>query len=340
MLQTLVDLTACLAGLVVLLLLLLIAIRMRALRRARRAHRFRPAVEEALGTYLAGSGAAPVVAGRGERVLFLAVAQEALSDLRGNERDVLVALLVRLGFARDAMLGLRARRTSARRAAAETLADLATPLAVHEVAAALANRDILVRTTCACTLAAIGGEDAVPAIVAAAERDALAAPGAAASIVLALAQARPGALAPLLEASAPAAIRRIAVTIAADLRVAQFAGLLQSCLAGSDDLATSSARGLGMIGEFGAVGALAQLAADDTRTPQARAAAAEALGAIGDPASLGLLEKLLEVPDWPLRAAAAAALWRLGQHGQAALHRAAVAGPPEMAALAAAALDP
>jgi HEAT repeat protein len=338
--QTLADVVAGLAGLVVLLVLLLIAIRVAALRHARRARRFRPGAEASLGTYLAGSGVAPAMAGRGQRALLLTVAEDALAGLRGDERDRLVALLVQLGFAREAMLGLRARHTVARRRAAETLATLATPLAVPAVTEALADRDMLVRTTCASTLAVTGGDAAVPAIVAVARRDAPAAPGAAASIVLALAQTQPAALAPLLASGAPAAVRRIAVTIAADLRLAQFAGLLQACLADTDDLAAGSARGLGSIGEFGAVGTLAQLAADDARAPRTRAAAADALGAIGDPSSLGVLERLLGAPDWSLRAAAAGALARLGEPGCAALRRSAVAGPPEAAALAAAALDP
>src|SRR5260370_1191702 len=239
MLQTLDDVVTSLAGLVVLLVLLLMAIRAAALRRARRARRFRLAAEASLGTYLAGSGAAPEMAGRGQRAILLAVARDALADLRGDERDRLVALLVQLGFAREAMLALSARRTVARRRAAETLATLATPLAVPAVTEALADRDVLVRTTCACTLAGTGGEAAVPAIMAVARRDAPAAPG-----------------------------------------------------------------------------------------------------APGDPSSLGLLERLLGAPDWSLRAAAAGALAQLGEPGCAALTRAAVAGPPEAAALAAAALDP
>jgi HEAT repeat protein len=340
MLQALADVVACLAGLVGLLVLVLIAIRVAALRRATRARRFGPAAAASLGTYLAGSGAGPAPDRPGERPLFQAIAQEALADLRGDDRDRLVALMGQLGFTQDAMLHLKARRTVTRRRAAEMLACLATPVAVPAVTDALADRDVLVRTTCACTLAVTGTDDAVPAIVAVAQRDAPATPGAAASVVLALAQNRPEALAPLLAPGTPAAIRRIAITIAADLRLAQFATLLQAALADTDDVAVNSARGLGMIGEFPAVDALAQVAADDTRSAPARAAAADALGAIGDPASLQVLERLLAAPDWSLQAAAAGALARLGEPGRTALHRTAASGPPEAAALAGAALKP
>ena len=337
--QALADIVAGLAGLVVLQVLLLIIIRLAAVRRVRRARRFRPVAERALGDYLAGSGDGVALAGRGERALFLAISQGALADLRGDDRDRLVDLLVRLGFAHDAMLGLRARRKVTRRRAAETLATLATPLAVPTLRDALADRDVLVRTTCACTLAATGGEDVVPALVAVARRDGPGAPGAAASVVLALAQRRPEALAPLLAADSPAAIRRIAITIAADLRLTQLTGLLQPCLEETDDLAASSARGLGQIGEFRAVPALVRVAEDADRSLPARAAAATALGAIGDPSSMGALEGLLAAPDWPLQAAAAEALARLGRPGSAVLRRAAASGRPEMAELAEAALS-
>jgi HEAT repeat protein len=340
MLQAVADVVTGLTCLVILLVLLLIVIRMAAIERSRRARRFRPAAEASLGTYLAGSGTILAMAGRGERALFLAVALEALADLRGDERDRLVDLLVELGFLRDAMLALGARRAVTRRRAAETLAALATPLAVPAVTAALADRDVLVRTTCACTLAETGGEDTVPAIMAVARRDAPAAPGAAASVVLALAQRWPGALAPLFARDSAASIRRIAVTIAADLRLAQLAGQLQACLEDSDDLAASSAHGLGRIGEFSAVAALARLACDSGRAPGVRAAAAAALGAIGDPSSLDVLGRLLVAPEWPVQAAAAEALAHLGDPGSAALRRAASSGRAQAAALAGAALDP
>src|SRR6266851_2014777 len=267
MLQALTDVVTGLTGLVVLLVLLLIVIRAAALQRSRRVRRFRPAAEASLGTYLAGSGGAPAMAGRGERALFLAVAQEALADLRGDERDRLVDLLLQLGFMQDAVIGLKGRRAVTRRRAAETLAALATPLAVPVVAAALADRDVLVRTTCACTLAVTGGEDAVSAIVAVARQDALAAPGAAASVVLALAERWPEALAPLLVPGAQASIKRIAVTIAAELRLTQLAGQLQACLEDTDDLAAISARGLGRIGEFSALAALVRPVGSATVLP-------------------------------------------------------------------------
>src|SRR5260370_19686041 len=101
MLQALTDVVTGLTGLVVLLVLLLIVIRAAALQRSRRVRRFRPAAEASLGTYLAGSGGAPAMAGRGERALFLAVAHEALAGLRGGQRDRLVDPLIPPRFMPD-----------------------------------------------------------------------------------------------------------------------------------------------------------------------------------------------------------------------------------------------
>lgn len=338
--RVLAEAVAAAAGLLVAVIVLLIGVRAAALRRIRREQEFRPAAEAALAGYLAGTGGAPSLDRRGERDIFLALAQDALADLRGAERDRLVALLSRLGFTEEAIRGLRARRTAVRRQAAETLAVLATPLAAPAITAGLDDKDVLVRTTCAGSLAEIGSPDVLPSALAVAARDADAAPGRAACVVLAVARRRPDALAPLLRADAPPAIRRIAVTVAADLRLAELSGLLLACLDGPDELAAPAAYGLGRIGEFGASGALARLAADRDRSVAARSAAIEALGALGDPDRGGLLAELLAAPEWPVRNAAAQSLAELGEPGATVLRRAVAAGHPLMAPLAEAALQP
>lgn len=338
--QVLADAVAAAAGLLMVVILLLIGVRAAALRRIRREQEFRPAAEAALAEYLAGTGGAPAVDRRGERDVFLDIAQEALTDLRGAERDRLVALLLRLGCTEDAIRRLRARRTAVRRRAAETLAVLATPLAAPAVTAGLDDRDLLVRTACACTLAETGSPDVLPSALAVAARDAAAAPGRAACVVLAVARRRPDALAPLLRAGASPAIRRIAVVVAADLRLAELSGLLLACLDGPDELAAPAAYGLGRIGEFGASGALARLAADRGRSVPARSAAIEALGALGDPDRRELLAELLAAPEWPVRSAAAQSLAELGEPGAVVLRCAVAAGHPLTAPLAEAALQP
>lgn len=339
MATALADVDLALAAMVVALVLTLIGLREAALRRIDADRRFRPDAQRSMTGFLFGQGPVPAFSRRGERQVFLAVAEEALADLTGEERGRLATLLGQLGFTRDALLGLKARSAAARRRSAETLATIAESLSARQVASALADTDVLVRTTCACTAAETGADTDVPAIIAVARRDARAAPGAAASVVLAIAQYHPAALPGLLDADAPEVIRLAAVTITAELRLAQFTDLLVACLDQGTRLAIAAARGIGRIGEFSASAALANLAADHGRTVQARAAAAAALGAIGDPASLGVLRRLLAEPDWTLSDAAARALSRLGEPGLTVLRDAAASGVAPRAALAQAALS-
>jgi HEAT repeat protein len=340
----LADTVAGLALAVVLLIALITVVRERAVRRRRQEAKLRPPAERLLAEFLVGSPRVPPMAGQemagqDERAILLQAALEALSDLRGSERTRLVELLEQLGYARQAISELAARRRAVRRRAAETLAAMASPQAVPALTAGLADRDVLVRTTCARILAEMGGEETVPLVVAAAGRDVLIAPGAAAAVVLALGQRRPAALAPLLGPGAPPELRAIAITIVAELRLAQHAPALEESLSDSDIIAASAARGLGLIGESRATRALARLALDEQRSPSARAEAVTALGSIGDPAEIHLLERLIAAADWPVQAAAARALARLGALGIAALHRAARSSQPQVRELAEAAVQ-
>ena len=333
--------TAVLAGLVAwfcaatcLLAGLIVGIRVGLRSRRRRLNALRPSAEASIAGYLA-DGPVPVeVTGRRDRAIVLAVAVAALADLRGSERIRLTDYLNAAGYVADVINELTARRAVRRRRAADMLATIATPTAVAALTASLGDPDILVRTTCAATLAEVGGENVVPAVVSVAGRDAVAAPGAAASIVLALGLNRPSALAPLLGPAAVPEVRAAAIAVAGELRLSQHAPLLQDCLLADDDLAAVAARGLGMIGEVEAVPALAMLAADDRRAMTARAAATLALGRIGDVAALPAIEGQLVVPDWRVRASAAEALSMLGTPGDAALRRAAGSESPEVRVLA------
>jgi HEAT repeat protein len=313
---------------------LIVAIRVGLRSRRRRLNALRPGAEASIAGYLAGGPAPPEVANRRDRAIVLAVAVEALADLRGRERDRLTDYLCAAGYVADVIDQLTARRTVRRRRAADILATIATPATAAALTAGLGDRDILVRTTCAATLAEVGGENVVPAVVSVAGGDAAAAPGAAASIVLALGLNRPSALTPLLGPAAVPEVRAAAIAVASELRLSQHAPLLQDCLSAADDLAAVAARGLGMIGEVQAVPALAVLAADDRRAMTARAAATLALGRIGDVAALPAIERQLVVQDWRVRASAAEALSMLGTPGDAALHRAAGSESAEVRVLA------
>jgi HEAT repeat protein len=336
----LISVTLALGVLVVALLVAIVAIRATAIRRKVREDRMRPATEEALADYLAGVAGLPAVSGPDERAVFAAMALDAVADLRGSERDRLVNLLVEGGYVADAASRLRAGRQTARRRAAETLATVSAAAAVPALLSGLTDSDVLVRTTCARGLAEVGPAGAVPEITEIANRDATAAPGAVAAVVLALGQHRPDALAPLLRRDARRDVRAIALRVAGELRLSEHSALLQTCLADGDDLAALAARGLGRIGETDAVGDLARLALDPARAPGTRAAAVTALGSIGDPTATGVLERELDCGDWTVLAAAVRALADLGDSGRAALQRASGSPHPSVKALAEAVLQP
>ena len=306
--------------------------------RARRVRAFQPSVSRVLGRYLSGAGPAPAPASRAERDALNTIALAALVDLTGREREVVAHLLAGLGYVDEAAAGLTSRRVSIRRRSAEELARIAVPDSIGALTGSLDDPDVLVRTSCARTLAVIGDAALCPRIAAVAARDAALAPGAAAAVVLALGRNRPAAMEPLLAQDAPAAVRLVAVRVAGRLRLAELAWLLRGCLTGDAELAAAAAEGLGMIGDFDAVAGLRELAIAPGRPPRARTAAATALGAIGDVAAVPVLESLLTAKDWALRAAASGALTRLGLPGEDALRRASRLGRPEAREQAEAAL--
>jgi len=338
----LTDVVVGLAALVVLLNLVIVAIRIAITRRQRRESRLRPLAELGIAAFLAGGPAAPQApqaASDPERTVMLAVAMEALTDLLGTERARLVTFLEEHGYVAEAIRGLSARRRMARRQAADTLAAIATSAAVPALTAGLADHDAQVRITCAGALAEIGGQDVVPAIVATVERDVAVDPGGVTAVVLALGMHQPAALTALFARDTAPAVRIIAITVAGELRLSQHAALLQACLADGDAAASRAARGLGLIGEVQAVGALLELSCDTSRAPSARAAAVSALGLLGDVSALPALEARLLEEDWSLRAAAAQALSRLGEPGIAALRKAVDSDCAEASELAEAALQ-
>jgi HEAT repeat protein len=335
----LVPAIAALAAVVLLLTASLIAVRVAIREQRRRERRFGPGVSGALAEYVAGTGAAPRPAGHTERTIFRDVALAALADLRGSERDDLVGLMGQLGYLDDAVAALRSRHRAARRQAAEMLALAGAGSTVAALTAGMGDRDPLVRTSCARTLAQTETKDVLPQVAAIAEHDIQEVPGAAAAVVLALGRSRPAALGPLLKADARAPVRMVAVEVAGRLRLVEHAASLRACLHDGDGIAAAAAGGLGLIGDFGSVGALRDVARDHHRAQPARIAATRALGSIGDPGSVPLLESLLRAHDWSMRAAAAHALGWLGEPGEVALRRAAGSGRADVREQARAALQ-
>lgn len=334
-----------LAVMVVLLNATIVVIRAVLIRRQRRRLRLRPGAEALIADYLADEAAVPSAIPSQERAVLLDVATEAIADLRGAERARLAGLLEELGFVSAAVRGLSARRRISRRRAADTLATIESRAAVGALTTALGDRDAQVRATCAYALAEIGGEDVVPAVVATIVRDAAVAPGATALAMLALGAKQPAALAPLLAPDVAPEVRLTAITVVSELRLSQHLSSLRACLAGrgdesADEVAASAAHGLGLIGDVGAVDALIDLAADNSRAPTARATAVQALGSIGALRAVPVLEAELRMPCWPVRAAAASALAGLGELGVEALRRAAKSEDDQVRVLSEAALQP
>ncbi len=318
-------------------------------RRERQDNRLRPKAELALADYLAGSAVLPEVTGTGERAVLLKVALEALADLRGSERARLTDLLERLGYVAQASSALGGRGRASLRRAAETLAVIATGATMPALIAGLADRDALVRCTCAGALVEVvgdvrpagsGTDEVSAAIIAVVEHDMDITPGPCSAVLLALGVHRPSALAPSLMPGRSRQVRLVAIEVAGALRLAEHAPLLQQCLREADDLAAAAARGLGQIGEVRSVQALIGLGGDAGRSGPARAAALTALGSIGDPQALPVLRTQLQDGDWQIRAAAVGALAQLGEEGTAALSRAAESGRPEVRLQAEAALQP
>ena len=340
MTTALVVADSLLAAAVLLLAVFLTAIRVAIRRRQRRERRFGPGASQGIAKYLAGAGDAPRPTGRVERAIFLDAALAALTDLRGSEREELVALMRQLGYFDDAQAALTTRRRAVRRSAAEMLALAGTATVAPALVDGLRDPDPLVRTSCARTLAQTGAEDVIPEVTATAAHDIESVPGAASAVVLALGRSHPAALTPMLGAGAAAPVREVALEVAGRLRLAELSPSLRACLHDGDDLAATAAEGLGLIGDIEAAGALRDLAGDQARALPARAAAVTALGSIGDPGSVPLLEPLLASGDWPIRAAAARALGQLGEPGAAALRRAASSGRPEAREQAEAVLQP
>ena len=318
-----------LAALVCLLVLSLLGVRALIRLREERRRRLWPDASLAVARYVTTGGPAPRPAGRAERAILRDAAMQALFDLRGRELDLLVELVGQLGYTAGAAAALTARRRAVRRRAAETLAIIATPATASALRAALDDPDALVRTSCARTLARVGTQDDVPAIAGVARRDIVQAPGAAAAVVLALGRSHRAALGQLLSAQAPAQLRIVAAEVAGRLRLPELAPELRACLHDGDELATAAAQGLGMIGDIEAARELQDVVRASGRAASARAAAMTALGSIGDAKSVPVLEPQLEADDWALRAAAAQGLARLGEPASWALRRAVRWGPPE-----------
>jgi HEAT repeat protein len=317
-------------GLAAVLSTLVVAIVLRRVvadRHRKRDASLRPAIEATVAGYLAGDDLEPprLPASPAARRLVRAVALDALSELRGAERLRLVTLLEHAGIVADAAAELRSRRARVRRDAAESLGQMRSAQAAESLLTGLHDPDLDVRVSCASGLAELGDQQFVPPVVAVADEAAVDRPGAAAAILVTLGRRIPSALALPLDPTAELSgeLRRLAIAVAGELRLAEHAPALRLALDSADpERVARAARGLGMIGDMDATVRLLGLVDDHQRPWFVRLAASEALGELGNPQAAGPLERELLSGTWLEQSAAARALRRLGGAGEDALRRA------------------
>jgi HEAT repeat protein len=291
-------------------------------RRRRREGAQRPTLEAAVAEYLGGDDPPPAPVTVADRRLLRTIALEAMGELKGRERERLVALVEDAGIVSETAAELGSRWPRRRRTAAEALRQIASEQAAATLLSGLADRDVDTRLTCAAALAELREEEPIPALVDLAEAAAVERPGAVAAILVTLGRRHPTAIGGSLEAGRRLELRRLAAAVAGELRLAEQVGALRRCLAEDDDeLVARAARGLGAIGDDGAVEPLLGLVEAGDRAWFVRLAATGALGAIGDPRAVVPLEHELRDGEWSLQAKAARALRLLGATGEAALER-------------------
>ena len=297
-------------------------------RRRRRDESLRPAVESAIAAYLAGDDPEPppLPASRPARKLAGVIALEALAELKGAERQRLVTLLERAGIVAETARQLRSRRVRVRRSAAESLGDIGSAEAAQTMLAGLHDPDLDIRLSCASGLAELGDRELMAQVLSTADATVAARPGAAAAILVTLGSRAPFALADPLSADSTASreLRRLTAAVIGALRIAEHAELLRDALRSDDpELVARAARGLGAIGDMDATDRLLELMAEHQRPGFVHQAAAEALGALGNPDAVGPLEReLTDGHGWSEQSTAAQALRRLGPPGETVLSNA------------------
>lgn len=322
--QALEPTVLVMAGMVVVMLLAILVGRTARDERRRRDLALRPGLEQAVGTYLVDerSEPPPPPGSRAARRVLLAIGIEGLTELRGEERARLTRLLEETGIVTATAKELRSRRRLTRRLAAQALAQIESPEAVDALVKGLSDRDLDVRAACALALAELGDprhvHDLTRTIVEVAESR----PGAVAEVLLAIGSTDPGSLALVLEATDSPRIRRLVTAVAGALRLMEYAPAIRHELSSDDgELAAAAAQAAGSIGDLLALDALIVLARDKARPEHVRAAAATALGRLGDERAVPTLEALLCSDRWILQRVAAHALGTLGPRGEDVLRR-------------------
>ncbi len=243
---------------------------------------------------------------------------EHLSLLRGTERERLVEFAQEIGLVGRYFVWLNARNRWRKARAAENLGYFGGPAAVAPLARLLSHPDETVRAVSARALARIGTPEAAEALARTLDD-----PSELTRLRMAenLERLGPLAIDPLLETlerGQPKA-QILSVRILGNLRVSEAGPNLRGTMLASDsiDVRAQAALALGKIGNPEDVPVL-QTAAGDEGWP-VRAQVANALGMIGDVRAIPTLRGLISDEEWWVRLNASRALANMGPAGETVL---------------------
>jgi HEAT repeat protein len=306
---------------------------------AARCGRYRARVSEELAAYAVGARDEPPPPPSGrleQRVLHEELARLA-ANLKGDAHQLLAGLFDAYGLVETVGRDLGSDHPLAAIRAAELAGIMHASECVPILRARLDSSDPLIRLACARALSEIGALDAMPRIVAT-----LGADGDVSELGRVLMGFGAGAeplLRLRLRGARRAQERRIAAVTLGEMHAhPAVADLIEALSDPDDEVQAAAARALGQIGEQSASGALVALL-QRVDAGVGRVAAASALGMLDDPSAAPALVTALGAEDWDIRNAAARSLVALGEPGLAEVSAAVGTIPPRGVAHFAGLLD-
>jgi HEAT repeat protein len=281
---------------------------------AARRERYRNVVSEQLAAFAVGACTDPPAppAGRLEQRVLNEELARLTANLKGESHELLAALFAHFGLVESVARDLRSRHPLTAIRAAELAGIMGavecTPMLLDGL-----GRDPLVRLACARALAEIGAVEAMPPIV-----QALSAGGGATelgSILMSFGVPAEQLLRERLRTAGSPAERRAAAVTLGEMHAFGAIDDLLGALADADpDVRAAAAQALGQVGDPAACQALVeQLQRADCGA--VRVAAAQSLGVLDDPAAAPALVRALSSDDWDVRDAAARSLAAFGERG-------------------------
>jgi HEAT repeat protein len=310
----LMTLWVCLGALVATTGLSLL-VRLASSMRERRVTRYEQRTRGPLAAFAAGVGEVPPPPRSAlERRLLQRDLLALRPKLKGEAAAAVEELVSASRLLDGALRDLRSRSVLVQVRAADALGTIGGPDAVPHLVEQLDAPDRLSRLAAARALANLGAVDATPQIL-----TALADVGPraedVAEVLSRLGESAVPALRERLRDAPSGEERRLAAAVLGELRVLEAAGELRATLSDPDPrVAAAAAAAVGRLGDVNALPALLQILGESD-APALREAAADALGAIDDPVAGASLIRALDAPQWGVRDAAARALCALGDAG-------------------------